>query len=120
MAKINFDLSHQGSSTGNTTWDPTFVSWNIVECRPDTQIRLDLAEPNADGVVVAADIFPVVAGWKHTIFSFRNKGTRARGFTVEVDHDYSVRLWRDLGDGGWDNPVITPAKLNLSKSSLFI
>ena len=119
LAEINFILSHQGSSKADTTWDPTFVAWNIVQCRPGTQIRLDLTEPNANGVVVAADIFLVEDNWKHTIFSFQNKETLERGFAVEIDNDYSVRLWRGPIGGSWENPLVTAAKLNLSNSYLF-
>ena len=94
-------------------------AWNIVQCRPDTQIRLDLTESNANGVVAAADILLVEADWKHTLFSFRNKGTLARGFTVEINYDHSVQLWRDTGNEIWENPLTTVEKLNLSKSNSY-
>ena len=90
-----------------------------MQCRPNTQLRLDLTEPNANGVIVVADILLVEVGWKHTLFSFRDKGTLARGFTVEIRHDNSVQLWRDPGSGSWENPVGTTEKLNPSKYNLF-
>ena len=108
----------QGESSEDTNWDPTFVPWNIVQCRPNTQLRLDLTEPNANGVIVAADIF-LLESRKHILFSFRNKGTLARGFTVETFYDYSVQLWRN--DGGWAGQLISTTPLNPSKfNSCFI
>ena len=90
-----------------------------MQCRPNTQLRLDLTEPNANGVIVVADILLVEVGWKHTLFSFRDKGTLARGFTVEIGYDNSVQLWLDPGSGSWENPVGTTEKLNPSKYNLF-
>ena len=116
MTKINFILSQLGTSSGDTIADPTFVPWNIVQCRLNTQIILDLTESNANGVIVAADIF-VLESRKHTIFSFRNKGTLDRGFTVEIHLDYTVQVWRN--DGGWTNPVTSAIPLNLGKFNPF-
>ena len=87
-----------------------------MQCRPSTQIRLDLTEANANGVVVAADIY-LLESRKHTFFSFRNKGTLAQGFRLEIFPDYSVQLWRDPGSGSWMNPVTMAEKLYPSKSN---
>ena len=116
MTKINFIRSQQGSSTGDTIADPAFVAWNIVQCRDDTQLRLDLTEPNANGVIVAADIF-LFGVQEHTLFAIRNKENRAMGFTVEIYIDYHVQLWRNYG--GWKKPVTSTAALTPSKSNLF-
>ena len=115
----NFISSQQkGTSSGDTIADPTFVAWNIAQCRDGTQLRLDLTEPNANGVVIAADIY-VLGSQKHTFFSFRNKGNLAVGFTVEMFTDYTVRLYRDPVNGTWANQAQTTAKLNSSKFDLF-
>ena len=96
------------------------MAWNIVQCRSNTQLRLDLTEPNANGVIIAIDIFLLEENRKHTLFSFRNKGTLARGFTMEIFDDSYVRLWRNTGNAGsWDNPVTSAIPLNLSKSNPF-
>ena len=89
-----------------------------MQCRSSTQIRLDLTEANANGVVVMADIY-LLESRKHTFFSFRNKGTLALGFAVEIHYDHSVQLWRNPGSGSWENPIITTEKLNLSNSNIF-
>ena len=91
----------------------------MVQCRPNTQLRLDLTEPNANGVIVAADIFVLEGGREHTLFSFRNKETLARGFAVEIYTDNYVKLMRNIGGGSWDNPVTSATSLNLSKSHPF-
>ena len=83
-----------------------------MQCRPNTQIRLDLTEPNANGVIVAADIL-LLESRKHTFFSFRDKGTLARGFTVEIFYDHFVQLWRN--DGGWAGQFTSGTALTLSK-----
>ena len=116
---MNFIWPQQGSSSGDIHWDPTFGAWNIVQCRPDTQIRLDLTEPNANGVIIAVDIFLLEENKKHTLFTFRNKGTLARGFTVEIHDDQSVKLWRNDGSGTWVNSVTSAIPLTLSKSNFF-
>ena len=118
LTKINFLWLQQGSSSGDADWDPDFGAWNIVQCKDGTQLRLDLTESNANGVIVAADIL-LRESRKHTLFSFRNKGTLARGFTVEVFYDYSVQLWRN--DGGWTRQFTSSTTLNPSKfNSCFI
>ena len=71
-------------------------------------------------MVVAADFFLVEDNWKHTFFSFRNKGNLAVGFTVEMFTDYTVRLYRDPVSGTWANQAQTTAKLNSSKFDLFL
>ena len=116
LTKINFIWSQQGSSSADTIADPAFVAWNIVQCRPNTQIRLDLTEPNANGVVVAADVFLVEESREHIFFSFRNKGTLALGFKVEIHTDKHVKLWRKVGPA-WVNHVTSTTTLNLSKST---
>ena len=93
------------------------MPWNIVQCRPSTQIRQDLTEQNANGVVAAADIF-LLESRRQIFFSFRNKGNLAMGFVVEIFPDYSMQIWRNAGFG-WQNPVGTVAKLNLSKSHAY-
>ena len=87
-----------------------------MQCRPSTQLRLDLTESNANGLVIAFDIF-VLESQKHTLFSFRNKGNLAMGFTLEIFYDYSVQLWQDTGGGSWENPITTTTTLTPSKSN---
>ena len=117
FVKLNFIWSQQkGTSSGDTIANPAFVAWNIVQCRNGTQLRLDLTEPNANGVIVAADIFLFEENLKQTFFSFRNKGNLAMGFTVEIFNSNTVKLWRDIG-GGWENPVTSANPLTLSKSN---
>ena len=89
----------------------------MVQCRPNTQLRLDLTNPNSNGAVVAFDIFVLEGGREHTLFSFRNQGTLARGFTVRVSENNYVKIWRDSG-AGWES-VASANPLNLSKSNLF-
>ena len=120
LHKLNFIWEHQGSSTADTTWDPTFVSWNIVQCRPDTQIRVDLMEPNANSVIIAADIYLVEENWKHTLFAFRNKGNLAKGFLVEIHYSYTVKLQQHTGGGVWVNSVTSTAALTPSTISFFL
>ena len=89
-----------------------------MQCRLNTQLRLDLTEPNANGVIVAVDIFVWEANRKHTLFSFRKKGTLAKVFTVEIYPDNTVQVWRNVG-GTWMIPIISAIPLNLSRSNLF-
>ena len=112
-------MSQQGSSSGDTTWDPTFVPWNIVQCRDGTQLRLDLTEPNANGVIIMADIYLLDNTQDHIFFTFRNKGNLAMGFKVEIDTARNIKMSRSIA-GSWGSPLYCTNPLTLSKFNLFL
>ena len=104
-------------SSSNTDFDPTLGPWNILQYRSDTLLRLPTGEQNANGVVVAFDIYPYSGGtYPQTIFCFQNSGNIGVSFIIQITSTLHVIVGQFLpAMFNWDM-VITEAKtLNNSK-----
>ena len=76
----------KGVSPNDMTNDPDLGPWNSLQCRQNTILGLTIPESNANGIVVAADIFPfpTTTGPPQTIFSIRNRVNENMVFTVAI------------------------------------
>ena len=84
--------------------DPNVGPWHLLQCRANSHLRLPLTDLNANGIVVAFDIYPYSDGaYPQTILSFRNSQNFAVPFTIELMNDLQVRAWRY--DNPWQNVV---------------
>ena len=105
-------------SASDIDHDPTLGPWNILQCRSNTQLILQLSEQNANGVVVALDIFPISGGtYPQTIFAFRNSVSLAVSFTVELESDLRIKVWRF--STGW-NLIVNPATALSNSDNLLL
>lgn len=71
-----------------------------MQCRTDTHLILPLGEQNANGAVVAFDIFPISGGtYPQSLFAFGNSANLALTLTVELEDSRLVYVWQHLP--GW-------------------
>ena len=94
-------------SSSDTNYDPTFGPWNVLQCRSNTHLILPLNEQNANGVVVAVDIFPISGGtYPQLIFALRNSVNLAVTLTFELESGLRIKVsWYSAG---W-NVIANPA-----------
>ena len=103
-------------SSSDTDHDPALGAWNTVQCRSNTYLILPLNEQNANGVVVAVDIFPISGGtYPQLIFALRNSVNLAVTLTFELGEDLQPNIWQNLTE--WKRRVTPTAAL--TNSNLF-
>ena len=89
-----------------------------MQCRSNNFLIFPLNEQNANGVVVALDIFLISGGtYPQTIFSFRSSATLDGLLTIELSSDLKVSIFRFASY--WFKKVTSADALTLS-NILFI
>ena len=83
-----------GVSTSPGGDDPNFGPWNTVHCRNNKALTLQIGGQNANGIVIAVDIYytgPMSSD--QTIFAIRNRVIPKNVFTVEISPSSAVTVW---------------------------
>ena len=102
-------------STSDTYDDPTLGPWNTLQCRTNTHLIFPLGEQNANGVVVAVNIFPISGGtYPQAIFALRNNVNFALTLTFELASDLRLKIWQN--SPGWNLRVDTATTLTNGNS----
>lgn len=109
-------IPQQGLSSNDNNKDPNLGPWNVLQCRNNVYLSLPLGELNANGIVVAFDIYPYTGANVQTILSFRNTQNLKVPFTIELMGNLWVAAWR-YGTPAWKNAA-NSTNIYYSKSKL--
>ena len=108
-------------SSSDTNFDPALGPWNMVQCRENTILFVPTGEQNANGVVVALDLYlnSVVGTGPRAIFTLRNSANLAISFTAQFNADREVHIWYGTSNSTTSLVRAFKADQILTNSSLF-
>ena len=85
-----------------------------MECRTNTQLIFPLGEQNANGVVIAFDIFPISGGESiQGLFAFRNSASNTVTIHAQLASDRRVNVWYNSAGAShaWNNIITSTGAL---------